>query len=96
MPSSNELSLGDAIREFLKEYQLEGKIEETRVIHAWEKVVGKMISKHTKNLYIKRKILFVKLDSPALANELGYAREKIKKSLNEEVGVEVIEDVKFI
>mgnify|MGYP006289948523 CR=1 FL=1 len=96
MPSSNELSLGDAIREFLKEYQLEGKVNETKVIHAWEKIVGKMISKHTLNLYIKRKILFVKLDSPALANELTYAREKIRKSLNEEVGREVIEEVKFI
>lgn len=96
MINKNDQTLGDVIRELLKEYGLEGRLNETRLISSWESVVGKMISKHTKNLYIRRKVLFVKLDSPALANELSYAREKIRKSLNEEVGHEVIEDVKFV
>lgn len=96
MISSNEQSLGDAIREFLKEYRLEDKLEETRVISSWARVVGKMVAKHTKSLYIKRKVLFVKLDSPAISNELGYSREKIVNLLNQEAGKEVITDVKFI
>lgn len=95
MIRSNEQSLGDAIKAFLKEHRLEKKLDETRLIHSWEKIVGDMIARHTRSIYIRHKTLFVKLDSPALANELSYARNKIVKSLNKEIGKEVIEDVKF-
>lgn len=96
MAYSNDQTLGEVIREFLKQYNLEGKIEERKLLNSWPSIVGPMIERHTRNLYIKNRILFVKLDSPALTNELSYAREKITKSLNEAVGSEVIKDVKFI
>ena len=90
---SNDRSLGDAIKEFLQAYRLEDKLNETRLIAAWEKVLGKLVANHTTSLYIRNKILFVKLDSAALRNELTYAKEKIVKALNKEVNAEVIEDV---
>ena len=96
MAYSNDQTLGEVIREFLKQYNLEGKIEERKLLNSWPSIVGPMIERHTRNLYIKNRILFVKLDSPALTNELSYAREKITKSLNEAVGSEVIKDVKFV
>ena len=54
-----------------------------------------MVANHTKDLHIRNKVLFVKIDSAALRNELNYARETIIKSLNEEVHANVIEDVVF-
>jgi hypothetical protein len=54
-----------------------------------------MVSMHTKDLHIRNKVLFVRIDSPALRNELSYARETIVKSLNDEAGAEVIEDIVF-
>lgn len=96
MQQPNDRPLGEVLKEFLKTYRLEEKVNERKLINAWEAIVGDMIARHTENLYIKRKILFVKLDSPALKNELSYAREKITKSLNTAVGRKVIEDVKFI
>ena len=92
---SNDQSLGSAIKEFLQAYRLEDKFNQTKLIHSWEKVVGKMVAKHTKDLHIRNKVLFVKIDSPALRNELSYARESIVKSLNEEVKAVVIDDVVF-
>ena len=93
MKRSNDQSLGDAIKEFLQAYRLEDKLNETRIMQAWPDVMGRLISNHTTDLYIKNKILFVKLDSSALRNELSYAREKIVKALNKAVNVNVIEDV---
>jgi predicted nucleic acid-binding Zn ribbon protein len=92
---SDDQSLGSAIKEFLHAYRLEEKFNETRLLHSWEKVVGKMVSVHTKDLHIRNKILFVRIDSPALRNELSYTREKIVKLLNEEANSEVIEDIVF-
>lgn len=95
MYNSNNQSLGSAIKEFLQAYRLEEKFNQTKLIHSWEKVVGKMVANHTKDLHIRNKVLFVKIDSAALRNELNYSRETIIKSLNEEVHADVIEDVVF-
>ncbi len=96
MRRSNDQKLGDVIKELLDQYKLNDKINSVDIINSWESVVGKVINKHTKNLYIKKKVLFVKLDSPALKNELLYERTKIKDSLNEAVGMEVIDEVILI
>ena len=54
-----------------------------------------MVAMHTKDLHIRNKVLFVRIDSAALRNELGYARETLVKSLNQEANAEVIEDIVF-
>jgi len=92
---TNEESLGEAIRRMLETYRLEGKVRQARVINAWEDVTGKMISRHTQDLYIKGSKLFVKLDSPALKNELSYSKGKIIEMLNKEAGGEIIKDIVF-
>jgi predicted nucleic acid-binding Zn ribbon protein len=89
----NEHSLKEAIESLLKTYKLDEKLAERRLIASWESVMGVMIAKHTTDLYIKHKQLFVTLDSSALRNELSLAKTKIVKLLNEAVGTEVINDV---
>lgn len=93
--SSNEQSLKDAIGTFLKSSRLSGKLAEQKIIDGWEKHMGKMIAKHTKQISISNKKLFLHLDSAPLKQELFYSREKIIKMLNEEAGENVIEEVIF-
>jgi predicted nucleic acid-binding Zn ribbon protein len=93
MPRSNDQSLGDAIREFLHSYSLEDKLNETRVIQSWGKIVGPMVEKHTHGLYIRNRILFVKVDSAALRQELSFSRSKIVTALNDEAKANIIEDI---
>ncbi len=95
MFGSNEITLKQAIRQLLNAYRLDGKLNETRLINSWEKVVGKMISKHTTNLYIKNQKLFVCLDSAALKTELSFSKEKMIEMLNKEVGGKIINDIVF-
>jgi predicted nucleic acid-binding Zn ribbon protein len=93
MSKHNEHTLKEAIEQLLKAYKLDDKLAERRLIASWESVMGVMISKHTKDLYIKNKQLFVTLDSSTLRNELSMGKSKILKMLNEEVGSEVINEV---
>ncbi len=95
MNSHNDQTLGDAIKAFLQTYHLDDKLNETKLIQSWEKVVGNMVARHTKSLAVRNKILFVRLDSPALRNELSYRREKLIAALNNEVNAAVIEDIVF-
>lgn len=91
----NNQSLGDVIRELLHNYNLEGKLSQARIIEAWPTVTGDMISRHTRDLFIKGRTLFVSLDSPALKNELSYSKSKILEELNKHVGEEVITNIVF-
>lgn len=96
MKISNEQTLKEAIFQLLKTYKLQDGINETKVINSWEKIAGKIITNHTENIYIKNKKLYLKLDSPALKNELSFAKTKLIKSLNDIVKQQVIEDIIFL
>ncbi len=93
MSIHNQHSLKDAIEQLLKTYKLDDRLAENRLIGSWESVMGVMIAKHTTDIYIKHKQLFVTLDSSALRNELSLAKSKIIKMLNEAAGRSVINEV---
>jgi predicted nucleic acid-binding Zn ribbon protein len=95
MKKTNEILLKDAILAFLKENNLEAKLNETRIMNSWEEVAGKLISRHTNQMYIKDRTLFVKVDSAALREELTYQRSKLVKKMNKVAGIEAIDDIKF-
>ncbi|MDO8899498.1 MAG: DUF721 domain-containing protein [Bacteroidales bacterium] len=95
MTNQNNQSLGKAIEEVFKTYNLQDKVDGVRIINSWESVVGAMIAGHTTDLYFNKKTLFVYLDSDAIRNELSYAKTLIIKNLNKAVGKEVITDVVF-
>lgn len=92
----NSQKLGNVIREMIEAYGLKSKLSEASLVESWEKTVGKMIARHTKDLYIKNKKLFVRIDSPALRNELTYSRTKLLDNLNEAAGGKVIEEIVFL
>lgn len=92
----NEQTLGEAIRGMLKAYGLEERMSEMDAIQSWEKLMGPVIAKYTKDLRIKNDILYIRLASASLKEELHYSREKIIKGLNKEAGREVVKEIRFI
>jgi predicted nucleic acid-binding Zn ribbon protein len=93
--STNEQSIKNAIGNFLKGSRLSGKLAEQKAIDSWEKLMGKMIAKHTTQISISNKKLFLQINSAPLKQELFYSREKLMKMLNEEAGETVIEEIIF-
>ena len=93
MRKANVMPLKAAIEEFLDRYHLRDKLNQAKVLQAWEKVVGEMVAKNTSQLHIRKKILYVKVNSAALRNELLFARTKIMNGLNKEAGAVVIEEI---
>lgn len=93
MSKHNEHTIKQAIDQLLKVYKLDERIAEKVLINSWETVMGSMIAKHTKDIYISKQQLFVTLDSSALRNELSLGKSKIVKLLNEVAGKEVINEI---
>jgi predicted nucleic acid-binding Zn ribbon protein len=92
---SNDRPLKDVILEFLRKYRLEQHLEETRLAGDWEKVAGKLIASHTGNVRVRDGVLFVRVDSAALRQELQYRKEKLIGLLNKQAGKNLVKDIVF-
>ena len=95
MRRSKGQPIGEVIKELLKNYDITSKFNEAHVITSWDKLMGPSVTKYTVKIEVEKRILFVKLSNASLKQELSYARQKIKKMLNDEVGKEVLLDVRI-
>jgi hypothetical protein len=93
MSRHNEQTLKEAIAEMLKTYRLQGRMDELKLMDSWGKVMGAMVQNRTRALEIRNHVLYVKLESASLRDELSYSREQIIDRLNEEAGSKVITNI---
>ncbi len=88
-----EISLGDALKQFLNKSKLKGGVQALQIEDAWEKIMGKTIAKYTDKIQIFNQTLFISSSVAPLKNELHFQKEKIIQRVNEELGENVIKDV---
>ncbi|MCR4592533.1 MAG: DUF721 domain-containing protein [Bacteroidaceae bacterium] len=88
--------IGDLLMQFLRSEGLETPLLEHRIISAWSAVMGEGVSRYTSDLYIKNSVLWVKLKSPALKQNLMMMHGEITRKLNAYVQSQVISDVHFL
>ena len=93
MRSSNDQKLAEAIKDMLKLYRLDDKMDEHKLIRSWEKAVGPGVAKHTTDIYISDRKLVVTINSAVVRNEVLYVRSRIIKDLNALVGTEVVDEL---
>jgi predicted nucleic acid-binding Zn ribbon protein len=93
MRRSKTISLAEAVKDYIKEMNLDVKLSEVGVINSWEEIVGKAISSRTSKIYFKDHILYVHLNSSVVRNELLMLRQVLKNKLNEKAGSEVVKDI---
>jgi len=95
MRKSNTQSISSVLKSYVRENNLERKLNELDLIKSWEEVMGKMVARYTGNLYIQNSTLFVETTSPVVRNELLMMKEEIRVRLNEVVGEELIKTIIF-
>ncbi|WP_347374439.1 DUF721 domain-containing protein [Aequorivita sp. Q41] len=87
---SENISIGDALKEFIGANRLEKGLDKVNTKEAWDTVLGSAISKYTTDVKLDRDTLYVQLSSSVLREELSYGKEKIITLINEELGKELI------
>ncbi|MBS1594432.1 MAG: DUF721 domain-containing protein [Bacteroidetes bacterium] len=93
MRKTNTVTLGAAIQSVLAELNLRHGVYEARVEAMWERVMGRSVARHTTAIRLKADRLYITVDSAPLRSELFYSRMQIRDVVNQELGVEVINDV---
>ncbi len=89
-------SIGEAFESFLNVYKLRSRYNETYLVTYWEKLMGVSIAQRTEKIYISKGVLFLRISSAPLRQELVLAKSGIISLLNKEMGGEIVKDVVFI
>ena len=89
----SEISIGDAIKAFLRKSRLKGGIQALQIEQIWETLMGKTIAKYTDKIQIVNHTLFIRTNVGPLKQELMYQKEIIKQRVNEALGEAVIREV---
>ncbi len=93
MRKSNTQKIGEVISDYLREYRLDKKVTEARIVNSWPSIVGPTIARQTEKLYIRNGVFYVHLTSPVLRNELAFMKTRIMEVLNEQAGDKIITKV---
>ncbi len=90
---NSDLSLGDALREFIQENKLEKGMDKVNAKEAWKKLMGNGVNNYTTAVELQNEVLFVSLSSSVLREELSHGKTKIIAMINEELGKDLVKKI---
>ena len=88
-----EISLQEAIQQFLLKSRLKSGIQAVRIEEVWEELMGKTIAKYTDKIQIVKSTLFITSYDASLKNVLLFQKEQIIQRVNEAMGELTIKEV---
>lgn len=88
-----EVSLQDAIKQFLQKSRLKNGIQALRIEDVWIEIMGKTVAKYTDKIQIINSTLFITTSVAPLKHELLYQKEIIMQRVNEALGEKLIKEV---
>ena len=88
-----ELSLQEAMQDFLKRSKLKSGIQAVQIEEIWEKMMGVTIAKYTDSIKIIGQTLYISSTVAPLKNELLYQKDVIIERVNKELGENVINKI---
>jgi predicted nucleic acid-binding Zn ribbon protein len=93
--SNRPQRLGDVLGSVIDDLGLRSKIDEARIVEAWEAVAGPKINDVTENAWVEEGRFFVQVRSAAWRQELQMQRRCWKERLNEELGGNLVQEIIF-
>ncbi|MGB4775153.1 MAG: DUF721 domain-containing protein [Daejeonella sp.] len=96
MGRTNDKSLKEVIEQMLNVYKLKRKFDETSLVVAWPEMMGNAIANRTKEIFIRDRKLFIRIESSVIKNELLMMRSNIIEKLNEHAGSTIIDEIVFL
>lgn len=89
----SEISLGDAIKAFLKTSKIGKGVQAAQIQMAWDDIVGKTIARYTDKIELKGSSLFIYTSVAPLKTELMYQKKTLIQRVNEVLGEPVVSDI---
>ncbi|MFH2220507.1 MAG: DUF721 domain-containing protein [Pseudomonadota bacterium] len=87
--------IGSVVDEVLNQYRRESDFGLTEVWRLWDGAVGDAIAKNARPAAFKGKLLLVHVTSSAWIHQLQFLKKDILRKVNEALGKELVEEIKF-
>lgn len=92
----NDKSLKEAFEQMLQVYKIKKRYDETGIKASWPNLVGAAVANRTKEIFVRDKKLFLRIESSVIKNELLLMRDQIIQKINEEAKGILVEDIIFL
>jgi len=93
--TSNEQPLKEVLDRWMKAYGFEERAKQLEIVEAWPELMGTAVAHRTREISIRNKTLYLKMDSSVMRDELAHGKQVIIQRVNEFAGKEMIADVWF-
>lgn len=95
MKKTEPESIGDVLRMTLQEVNLTDTLYEGRAADLWPRLMGSSIARRTSRPWVSLGLMIIYVDSASLRQELHMNRSRIIRMINDQLGREVIKEIKF-
>jgi len=89
----SDVPLKKTIDQLLRAYGYQDQLDEIELIKIYKDLVGQLFANHTKKIAFKNNILYVKLDSASLKQELNYVKEGLVLKINKKLGKRLVSKI---
>lgn len=86
-------SIGAVIKQWLRDNNLEEKVQESSVPGYWVEIVGETVARYATVERIDKGKMYVRVESAVWRNELAMRRDEIRQKVNERFGAEIVKEV---
>lgn len=88
-------SLSDILPNVMKTFRHSPGEQLLQVFEIWNRIVGESVSQNAQPSAFKGRLLLVEVNSSVWMHQLQFLKEDIIRKINETMGEEVVEDIKF-
>lgn len=92
---SEEQPLNELVSKILKAYGLQDKMKNYDLIAAWPEIMGPAVAKRTTDIRIENQVLYLKIDSSVMRDELFHGKQIIIERCNHHAKETIIRDIWF-
>lgn len=93
MKRREALPLNEILDEILQQNNLDIGLDAARARQAWKETMGEAVDKCTTSLNFDKGVLYVRLSSSVLRNELFMNRRQLIERLNNHIGRNIIQNI---
>ena len=89
----NQYSLKEALSSMIGELHIEDKLLEVQIRDLWRELLGDAVASNTLKMSLNEGVLWVKVNSSALKQELNYTKLDLIQLINSKLGLSLLVDM---
>jgi len=95
MRRDNSKKLDFIIKKLMRNPKLQLGLDKLKALDAWTEIIGDTLSKYVLEQKIHNGILYVKLKSAVVRNELSYKKSDLICQINKKIGKKLISEIQL-